>query len=155
MHRINLKGPWQFAVVDGEANLLAGNSKQQRVKLPHQVSEADLAGKETTENSRLVYSRRFGCPTGLEPNDRVDLCVGMSPASFRCYLNDQKLPHSRLDDEASLDSEAASQVCRFAISALLQVNNHLQLSLAFSSDLASSNRCGLSSEVWIEIHAEE
>jgi hypothetical protein len=63
LHRINLKGPWDYEWLDGPA---APPSSDGRVTMP-----ADWESLFGPVAGRAVFRRRFHSPTNLEPDDRV------------------------------------------------------------------------------------
>jgi hypothetical protein len=72
-HSIRLRGPWEFVV--------GGVSK--RIRMP--VRRADVVGDDFRD--RLTCQRKFGCPTCLDPHERVWLVIEMPARPGEATLN--------------------------------------------------------------------
>ncbi|MEX0586887.1 MAG: hypothetical protein WD176_09590, partial [Pirellulales bacterium] len=79
-HRIRLNGPWTYEV------LPPGNGGGE-MRLPGDWRAA--LGRNFTGSVR--FGRRFNCPTGLEPHERVWLVVPGGDAAGQVLLNEQPL----------------------------------------------------------------
>ncbi len=78
-HRIRLRGPWECEP-EGRPPL--------RMQIPCRWADAGLAGFA----GRVRFRRRFGCPTNLDPGERVWLTFGGVEGSVVVTLNGQSLP---------------------------------------------------------------
>jgi hypothetical protein len=101
-HLIRLRGPWQIVCVDGDA---------QEAKLPCDLDQF-LRSNGTTQ-LRLI--RRFGLPTNLEPDERIELVIETARLSARVHLNDE--------DIGEIDSQ--SSTTRLDVTDRLQSRNEL------------------------------
>ncbi|GIW90072.1 MAG: hypothetical protein KatS3mg109_0504 [Pirellulaceae bacterium] len=109
-HVIRLRGPWQYRFVDNHSR--AG--EEGTVRLP----EGWAAWLDTSDSRRpaggwVILSRRFGHPTGIEPNDRIYLRIENAPRSAQIRLNGQLL--------------SADTARPIEVSGLLARNNVLEL----------------------------
>ena len=133
MHRMHLKGPWEFEPLAGDHPPAAG-----RVKLPQ--SWEDAWGEFRGE---IRYRRRFHRPTNLDPHERVWIVFDGVGGSARVAVNTHALgniaPGSGLPE-------------RFEITLLLQSNNELVVDVSFGAD--ASGPGGLWAPVAIEITSE-
>ena len=77
-HAIRLRGPWEC---QSEA------AELRRVPMPAPLREA--AGED--RRGRLVCRRRFGCPTCLDPHERVWMVVDCPSLSGEARLNGEPL----------------------------------------------------------------
>ncbi len=80
-HVIRLRGPWEYRAW-ASPSAVAG-----RITLP--ADWGSTLGPDF--RGRVAYRRRFGCPTGLEPGDRVDLVIDRVDALGSVRLNDEPL----------------------------------------------------------------
>ena len=81
-HAIRLRGPWECEANDGSPR---------RVHMPAALAAiADFKCE-----SRLVCRRRFGCPTCLDPHERVWLVIERPALSGEANLNNE--PIGRID----------------------------------------------------------
>jgi hypothetical protein len=120
-HVIHLRGPWQLEAL-ARTLLRADGLKEEepaslpapgRCRVPSDWAEtlgADFCG-------RVRYTRNFGCPTGLEPLDRVDLTIERIDAFGRAWLNREPL------GEIAFGRENV----RFDVTALLKPRNVLTI----------------------------
>lgn len=90
-HAIRLRGPWQYVPMARTELLSDGTTRELGGDLPPpgrcQVPTdwAETLGPEF--RGRVQFQRSFGCPTGLEPGDRVDLVIGPVDAWGSVTLN--------------------------------------------------------------------
>ncbi len=93
------------------------------------------------------YLRRFGCPTNLEPGQRVELVIESLELPAQIRLNDRLLYASRSPDP----------VWRVDITEQLAPRNRLMIDLAYPAGDAEDNRqptptpCGLRASIRLEI----
>jgi beta-galactosidase/beta-glucuronidase len=94
-HAIRLRGPWDYQPLactvlrpDGSTQAVSGSLPPAgRVEMP-----ADWGRTLGTDfRGRVRYVRRFGCPSGLEPADRVELLIDRLDAFGTVWLNGQLL----------------------------------------------------------------
>ncbi len=133
MHRINLKGPWEFqplsSVVEGSA--LPGRGT---VKFP--VAWQDFLG-DFRGSARFI--RPFNRPTNLDAHERIDLVLDGIGGSVAVRLNQQ-----------AVGAIPASQHSgRFDITHLLQPHNVLEIDVDW--DGSSTEQGGLWAPVGLEI----
>jgi len=144
-HVIRLRGPWQYAVLEGTPTITAEPSGQ--LQLPADWSTtlgADFRGT-------VRYSRNFGCPTGLTDLVHILLVVSAVDYSANIQLNGQTLGRATWGDGPQA----------FAIREHLQPRNQLDIDISLPIDLdlpAAHNRAqrnaqagGLIGEVRLEI----
>ena len=118
MHSIRLRGPWEC--------FLKGETEPRRIEMPATWQAlAELAGIA----SPLRLLRRFGLPTGITPQDRLELVIESAGVSLEVALNRQplgKIPPS-------------SQPSRFDVTALLAPRNELSLAFSLPPDEEASS----------------
>jgi beta-galactosidase/beta-glucuronidase len=94
-HRIRLRGPWQYEPLlryrrldDGQIETLTNDLPPAgKITMPADWSEslgADYRGQ-------VRYTRRFTCPTGIEPGMRVVLVIDGVNHSARVLLDERPL----------------------------------------------------------------
>ena len=90
IHPIRLRGPWQYTVVDSYP-VSAG---RERVEEQSALADGKLNmpsdwGSTLGEafRGRVRYTRRFGCPTALEPHESVYLVLEAVDARGELELN--------------------------------------------------------------------
>ena len=84
MHSIRLRGPWEL--------YLPGSEQPLRIDMPTTWETLDAlcsAAAPLPSPARLV--RRFGKPTGLTPEDRLQLVIQSNGADCQVELNGQRL----------------------------------------------------------------
>ena len=78
-HRIRLRGPWQYEPLLGYRQLAGGQVESQTSDLPPAgriTMPADWSGTLGADfRGQVRYTRRFTCPTGLQPRTRVVLVI--------------------------------------------------------------------------------
>ena len=114
---------------------------RQRVKLP-----ATWDAVPSNYHGALRLARRFGCPSGLEPRNRVflviDACHPLSGVSLR------GVPLG--------PSPAAPGVVRYDITALLHQNNQLEVELERTLGGGGHGESQqILGEVWLEITTDD
>jgi hypothetical protein len=133
MHRMHLKGPWEFEPVAGDHPPPAG-----RVKLPQ--SWEDTWGEF---RGAIRYRRRFHRPTNLDPHERVWIVFDGMGGSAQVAVNSRQL---------GVILPGAPFPARFEVTPLLQANNELVVDVAFGGDVSGPG--GLWAPVAIEITSE-
>lgn len=118
MHRINLKGPWEFQPL----NVLPGASDvaipgRGTVKFP--AAWQDFLGDF---RGRVEFVRPFNRPTNLDAHERVDLVLDGVGGTAVIRLNQQSVGQIA-------ESEGTG---RFDITRLLQLHNLLQIQVEWS-----------------------
>ncbi len=103
-HSIRLRGPWECQINDQEPR---------RVHMPAALASI-LSGHN---EGRLVCRRRFGCPTCLDPHERVWLVIERPVLSGQGQLNGEVLGQLRTGEDVS----------EFNITVLLRERNELVL----------------------------
>jgi len=134
IHRINLKGPWDYEWLDGPA---VPASSDGRVTMPAEWNAlfGPVAG-------RAVFRRRFHSPTNLEPDDRVWLVFDRVGGRGTVAVNGEVV--------GKLTSSDQSQ--RFDMAARLQPFNEAAVELEFDP-ATDANPGGLYAPVAIEIES--
>ena len=82
----------------------------------------------TSEASLRSFSRKFNAPTGLQPEQRVELVIELNPPAqlHAVVLNDEQLPLAEPCQTSNL-TPGAPAVVSIAIERQLRPFNHLQL----------------------------
>lgn len=106
MHSIRLRGPWELQLPGGEAR---------RIEMPATWGTILALAQESPV--RLV--RRFGQPTGIGPEDRLNLVIESAGCACRVELNEK-----HLGDIAFAESSSS-----FDVTALLAPRNELAIAL--------------------------
>ena len=86
-HRIRLAGPWNAEILDSASHRsLAGQTLKMRCieALPEVGNAVPFCGS-------LKAVRKFNCPSGLEEQSKVWLCVDFLKVDTDLWLNDQPL----------------------------------------------------------------
>ncbi len=156
-HVIRLAGPWEFLPLARTVLLPDGSTQAESGELPPGGKVQPPADWGATLGAdfrgRVRYRRRFGRPSGLAHNDRVDLVIDRVDAWARVTLND-----------APLGEITAAQSCaRYDVTARLEPRNELSVEVELprqtpqSAPLPRGDRVGLPGglvgEVRLEIHA--
>jgi hypothetical protein len=113
-HTIRLRGPWQCII--GERRI--------RVPMPAPLNE--VAGDDY--HDRLVCLRKFGCPTCLDPHERVWLVIEKPARPGYAMLN--WLPLGPFENTA--------KPTEFEITHRLGERNELSLAFSFDKSTASA-----------------
>lgn len=146
VHRMHLKGPWQYEWIDGphdperpdqsqsvhDSPLLTGS----RVKMP--TSWQSAFGQKS---GCIRFSRRFQRPTNLDDNERVHIAFDGIGGYAVIAINNEEI--GRLSDSDETNS--------FDITEKLKPSNELTVELTFSPDEQRATG-GLYLPVAIEIH---
>ncbi len=102
-HVIRLRGPWECEIVAELADPPARELLNEKIELG-------------SDFRRLVrFRRRFGLPTGLEPDDQIDLVIERVDASG----------HVRLNQALLGEIVAGEKAARFSLRGRLQPRNLL------------------------------
>lgn len=135
MHRIHLKGPWEF-----QPQIWGGSESDRTVppggtvKFP--AAWSDFLGEF---RGRARFIRPFNRPTNLESHERVDLVLDGVGGSAVVRLNQQPV---------GTVSETENSA-RFEITSLLQLHNTLEICVDWMGNLAEPG--GLWAPVALEI----
>ena len=113
-HAIRLRGPWECQTNDGELR---------RVHMPAGV--VGILGGE--DQGRVACRRRFGCPTCLDPHERVWLVIERPALSGEVDLNGGRLGSIR----------TAEPITEFDITSLLRERNDLALDFELAATRAA------------------
>jgi beta-galactosidase/beta-glucuronidase len=146
IHRINLKGPWNYEWLDGphgsgdaaestssdDSPLLADS----RIRMP-----ASWQSAFGNVSGTIRFRRRFQRPTNLDENERVHIAFDGIGGEASIAVNDQ--PIGSLSDTAETSS--------FDVTELLLPSNELSVELTHSPGDASTLG-GLYKPVALEIH---
>lgn len=140
MHTIKLRGPWQIEALESTTGPLPPPTE---TTVPGDWGDAlgnDFSG-------RARYTRRFGLPTNLEPNERVSLVIGRVDHSATIQLNGEALGEQTWDDGE----------IKYEITALLKPRNELQVVVTLSADAVRPGReqqpGGLPGDVRLEMES--
>jgi hypothetical protein len=131
-HVIRLRGPWQVRPLARTVLVAGGSTEETPGPLPpagrSEVPSdwGDALGRDF--RGRVRYLRRFGCPTGLGEQDRVELVVERVDAFGAVWLNSQSLG----------PIPAGGRAVRFDITARLQPRNELVLQVELPALIAGS-----------------
>lgn len=122
-HTIRLRGPWQLQPLACTVLLANGTTEREPGLLPSactvQVPADWSAALGADFRGQALYSRRFGCPTGLQPDDQVSLLVEKIDALAQVTINSKSLGAIRITDGA----------CQWPIKHLLQPRNLLEITV--------------------------
>lgn len=139
-HRIRLIGPWEYswtgsltAPTESLSETTSGS-----VKMP-----CDWLVLFGTDAGAATFSRRFHCPTNLEPHERVFLVFEGIGGQGEIALNDEVLAQVTPTDQP-VEVEVTNRLQRF---------NRLNVSLQFNPQAATPYRGGLYGAVVLEIRA--
>jgi hypothetical protein len=118
-HVIRLRGPWQCTPLARTVLLPNGDTAKEpgnlppggRIELPADWSA--LLGVDF--RGRVRFTRRFGLPTGIEPEQRIDLVIEQVDAFGHASLNGQPL------------GDLTSEPARFQVTRLLKPRNALEV----------------------------
>lgn len=131
-HTIRLRGPWQLQPLACTVLLADGTTEREPGKLPSactaQIPADWSESLGTNFRGQVLYSRRFGCPTGLEPDDRVALVVERVDALAQVTVNNNSLGTMRLADGAG----------QWPVKHLLQPRNLLEITIELPRLTATS-----------------
>lgn len=155
LHRMNLKGPWDYEWLDGphtlteSSTVATGKVKDEsedendfllahsRVRMPSSIQDA-----WGSVSGRIRFQRRFQKPTNLESHERVHIAFDGLGGTAIVTLNDE--PISKLRDvESPLTIDVTDR---------LRPSNILAVELTWSPCESRQARGGLWGPVAIEIH---
>ncbi|MBB76990.1 MAG: hypothetical protein CMJ75_20990 [Planctomycetaceae bacterium] len=101
-HTIRLRGPWKLQALARTVLLADGTTEHGPGILPPsctvQVPADWSASLGADFCGQALYSRRFGCPTGLQPGDQVSLVVEKVDALAQVAINNSSLGTMRITD---------------------------------------------------------
>lgn len=129
MHAIRLRGPWQIEPLDDRSP-----APPVEIAVPGDWSAA--LGENFRGPAR--YTRRFGLPTNLSPQERVFLVIERVHGQATIELNGQLLGTQTGVDELR----------KYEVTSLLQLRNSLQIVIAVPADQTGPGALG---EVRLEI----
>lgn len=135
MHRIHLKGPWEFQPLPHHSATLAVRPPiGGTIKFPAAWRDflGDFAGC-------VRFTRHFNLPTNLEPQDRVDLVLDGLGGTAEILLNQVPVGSDQPPDQTG----------RFDITQLLRPHNILEISVEW--DGTATGPGGLWAPVALEI----
>jgi beta-galactosidase/beta-glucuronidase len=135
IHRIHLKGPWDYEWV---GDPLSDAAESGRVTMP-----ADWASLFGPAGGRARFRRRFHSPTNLEPEDRVWLVFDGVGGHGTVVLNDEIIGRLRSSDEPQ----------RLDVATRLRPFNAVLVELEFDPAVAA-NAGGLYAPIAIEIESD-
>lgn len=149
LHRMNLKGPWDYEWLDGphptsEAvsnSDVASNNEfllaHSRVRMPSSIQDAwgDVTG-------RVRFQRRFQKPTNLEEHERVHIAFDGLGGQAAVSLNDE--PLIKMND--------LSEPHTIDVTDRIGQSNAISVELTWNAAECSSEKGGLWKPVAIEIH---
>lgn len=138
MHTIKLRGPWQIEALESLRGELPPPTE---TTVPGDWG----AGLGADFRGRARYSRRFGLPTNLAPEERVSLGVGPVDFLATIHLNGELIGRQSWDDGDH----------RYDITSMLKPRNELQIVVELPDDAPRPGRenqpGGLIGEVRLEI----
>lgn len=154
LHRMNLKGPWDYEWLDGPhsvSNSTVGETEgipnsfllpHSRVRMPSSVEDA-----WGVVSGRVRFRRRFQKPTNLDPHERVHIAFDGLGGNATVTVNDSLL--------ATLCN--VTEPCSYDVTSCLGPTNILQVELLWNpleNDPSHGDqiRGGLWGAVGIEIH---
>lgn len=137
-HSIRLRGPWQYEVLSAEAPPKGPTSGT--LKMPSDWG--DSLGSDF--RGRVLYRRRFNCPTGLT-GQSVKLCFLGAEPEAQISLNGQKLGRVAGTVESTV----------FSVTDLLQPHNELTAEFDTSCSPSHQGPGGLTGEVRLVIEPAE
>jgi beta-galactosidase/beta-glucuronidase len=145
LHVIRLRGPWEYVVLArfvprGAASDGAFDESREELPPPGRVTMPTNWGATLGPDfrGRVEYRRRFGCPTGITPAERVWLVCDSAEATVTFSLNGETLGSTQETDSSA----------EFDVSDRLRERNEL-LAVVESS----STPGGLTGEVRLEIRS--
>jgi hypothetical protein len=128
VHRIRLVGPWEWTDWP-----VADSADWKKIRLPDDWSSF----QESTASA--IFRRRFHCPTGIEPGDRVYVVIDTEVLRGTIRLNGAGLEKSARPSRIDLS---------FEITDRLIDHNTLEIAL---TELSAIPQCGLGRPVVLEI----
>ena len=149
LHRMNLKGPWDYEWLDGphpigdsvsDSEAASGNEfllAHSRVRMPSSIQDAwgEMTG-------RVRFQRRFQKPTNLEEHERVHIAFDGLGGQAAVSLNDEPLIElTDLTEPRTID-----------VTDRIGQSNVISVELTWNAAECSSEKGGLWKPVAIEIH---
>jgi hypothetical protein len=130
MHRIQLKGPWEYRPLRGpETAPDAPEPTTDRPELPSQLTTLPAPGTVKFPASwpdflgdfrgTVEFRRPFNCPTNLSPNDRVDIVLEGVGGAAEVQINGTV--------SGCLDADSGRG--RFEITSKLRLHNVLRITI--------------------------
>ena len=149
LHRMNLKGPWDYEWLDGPHSIGEADSNSHatsknefllahsRVRMPSSIQDA--WGEVT---GRVRFQRRFQKPTNLEEHERVHIAFDGFGGQAAVSLNDEPLIElADLAEPRTID-----------VTDRIGQSNVISVELTWNAAECSSEKGGLWKPVAIEIH---
>lgn len=121
MHTIRLRGPWQIAALSRSELIGGNNTATEPGELPAATETAvpndwgEALGSDFRGRAR--YTRRFGLPTNLSPEERVSIVIALVDWRATVVLNGEMLGRQTLSDGER----------KYEITRLLKTRNELQI----------------------------
>ncbi len=134
IHRIHLKGPWDFRPLQSMPTANLSLPAEGTVKFP--AAWQDILGDF---RGSVRFTRRFNCPTNLEDDDRVHLVFDGIGGSAEVRLNQHPVGSVQLTDQSA----------RFDVTSHLQLHNNLEITIVWEG--SSPELGGLWGPVALEI----
>lgn len=120
MHRINLKGPWDYRPVQRMPGEIAKSPAGAPLPTAGTVKfPADWQTILGDFRGTLQFTRRFNCPTNLEATDKVYLVLDGVGGTAEIKLNQQPVGTVREPDHTA----------RFDVTAALRLHNLLEITI--------------------------
>jgi hypothetical protein len=121
------------------------NSSAHCIRLREPWEREVVPGSNPDRAARVSFRRRFGQPTGLEPQDQIDLVLEQVAVDGQVWLNDERL-----------GSIGAGPLARFPLRGRLRPRNHLLMEFDVpAGQVASTAFDGLIGEVRLEIRTAQ
>lgn len=121
MHTIRLRGPWQIAALARTVFIAADTTTAEPGELPAATETAVPgdwgAALGNDFRGKVRYSRRFGMPTNLSPEERVSIVIALVDWRATIELNGEMLGSQTLGDGER----------KYEITRLLKPRNELQI----------------------------
>ncbi len=123
MHTIRLRGPWQIAALARTVLIAADLTAAEPGELPAATETAvpsnwgDVLGSDFRGTAR--YTRWFGRPTNLSPEERVSIVIALVDWRATVVLNGEMLGSQTLSDGER----------KYDITRLLKPRNELQIAV--------------------------
>lgn len=146
IHRIHLKGPWNYEWLDGphgSGDTTETTSPEDSPLLPDSRVRMPASWQSAFGNvsGTIRFRRRFQRPTNLDENERVHIAFEGIGGEASIAVNDNSI---------GSQSDTAETIS-FDVTELLERSNELSVELTFTPDDASTLG-GLYKPVALEIH---
>lgn len=146
-HRIRLRGPWEYEWLapplqppeQQDRSDTKCPAAQGRVKMP--IDWRSLFGDRV---GKVRFRRRFGCPTNLEPHERVFLVFDGIGGEAQVTLNDRPLGAIAAEKDTA----------EFEVTGLLNWRNQMTVDIDFDPARSPGRPGGLWAAVVLEMRWE-